>query len=85
MTSGPTNAHRIDHAAQRPGEHVIELERPGNPVGDLVDGLQLPDETAVVQIHPASFNRPFEGREQLSNIEWLLDEGERRELVRLNR
>ena len=64
---------------QRAREHFIELQRSRDALRDLVDGLQFPDEPAVVQGHAAAFDRALDGGEQLADVERLLDEGEGRQ------
>ena len=49
--------HRPDQTLQRPGQDVGQLERPGDPRRNLVDGLQLPDETPVLHRHAAALER----------------------------
>ena len=74
-----------DRALQRADQYVVEFERSCNAVGDLVDGLQFPDEAAIVHIHLAPFERALDRGEELLRIEGLLHECKGRELVRMNR
>src|SRR3954462_496673 len=75
---------RADRALQGADQYVVEVERSGNAVGDLVDGLEFPNQAAIVQIHLAPFECALDRREELIRIEGLLYECKGRELVGMN-
>ncbi len=79
------HAHCADHALQGARQHIAELQRPRDPISDLIARLQLPDEPPVVEIHPPAIERSADRVEQLRNDERLLHERERRQLIGLNR
>ena len=66
---------------QRAGEHVLELERTADPVGDLVDGLQLPHEPTVLKVHAPTLECTLDRRKQPIDVERLLDEGKCRHVA----
>ena len=77
-------AHRPCIAARRPARHRAPA------TGAIPSAIWLMvwsshTRRRLSRFMPPAFERALDRREQLSDVEWLLDEGERRELVRLNR